>query len=701
MAQPTTEAAVTPESGVGELEKLLRRAKASRGGFEPVWYLNMAYYMGRQWVFWNRGRLDRPLLEPWRVTLTDNRIIGIVRTDVARMTKQKPAFTVVPVTSETADMEASRTGEQILNYLWRHLSLRKRLMETLRWSRVTGAGFWKIYWDSGKGERVTIACDPEGNPVLHAETGAPMRPDDFDEGLPEGVSTKTICTGDVAVETVSPFEMYFDPLALKIEEAEWCIQVAVKSPEWVKARFGIDLPADTDIASGVAEGKLFAGPSGGANSGRGVKVSEYWAKPSTKYPKGRRAVWTANRMLLDEPNPYGELPYVMFEDIEVPGRFWPTSTVEQLREPQTELNKVRSQITDNAQRLGNPALLAAKQANVEYEGVPGERIDYDDTVPNAIPSYLEPPSMPPYVLQQQERIEQSMQEISGQHEVSSAQVPAGVTAASAINLLQEADDTRLGPAIYDMEETLGIAGTRLLELVAKYWTDARIVMIAGDDQAWTTMSFRGDALKENTHVEVQAGSAFPRSKAAKQAAIQQALNLALQYSQPGSLNPRDLAKVLRDMEAGALEKLFGDLTADVTQVNRENVQLARGERFPVNPYDNHQAHIDGHTEMQKGSSYQMLSPEVQQGIELHVAEHRTRLLQAMGPPAAPSVTPAETLNYKDAPPDIQRQIEAQAGMTPSTEQPAQEAPANGASEAPTPGGQRPEAQPNSPPTPSS
>ena len=73
--------------------------------------------------------------------------------------------------------------------------------------------------------------------------------------------------------------------------------------------------------------------------------------------------------------------------------------------------------------------------------------------------------------------------------------------------------------------------------------------------------------------------------------------------------------------------------------------------------------------MQKGAAYQLLSPEVQRSVELHVAAHRARLLQQMGPHAAPSVTPAETLNYKDAPPDIQRQIEQQAGLTPSTEPP--------------------------------
>jgi hypothetical protein len=656
------------DSGLGELEKLLTQAKGAKSGFEPTWFLNVSYFMGRQWVFWNRGRLDRPLLEPWRVTLTDNRIIGIVRTELAKMTKQKPAWQVVPVTAEDADLEASRVGEEILGYLWRHLHMRTQLMEVLLWSRVTGAGFWKVFWDSAKGQQVTIAVDPDSNPVLHSETGAPMRTSDFGEsGLPEGIQSKAIATGDVNIEAVSPFEMFFDPVAKVIEDAEYCVQVAVKTPEWVKAHFNVDLPPDTDVAAGTAEGKLFTTGSGG---GRGVQVSEYWCKPSSKYPNGRRAVWAKGKILLDEDNPYRDLPYVMFKGIDVPGRFWPTSVVEQLREPQTELNKIRSQIVDNAQRTGNPALLAAKQANVEYEGVPGERIDYDDTVPNAIPSYLQPPSMPAYVLQQQDRIEQSMQDISGQHEVSSAQVPAGVTAASAINLLQEADDTRLGPAIYDMEETLGITGSRLLELVAKYWTDERVVMIAGEEQAWSTMLFRGAMLKENTHAEVQMGSAFPRSKAAKQAAIQEVLNLALQYSGPGALNPRDLRKVLRDYEAGGLEKLFGDLTADEAQVNRENQQMAQGARLQINSYDNTQAHIDGHTEFQKTAVYQQLPPEAQQGIEAHVAEHRTQLLRSMGP-QAPQATPAESLNYKDAPPDIQRQIEGQAGLTPSAGEPAE------------------------------
>ena len=650
---------------VQELEKLLSQAKGLQSRFQPTWYLGCAFYMGEQWMFWNHSRLDRPRLEPWRLTLTDNRIIGIVRTELAKMGKQKPTWQVVPTTAEDADLQASQTGEKLLGFLWRHLHMRNKLSDALLWSRICGAGFWKVYWDSAKGEKVTVVLDPEGNVATHPETGAPMCPADCPEGLPEGHTEKVLSTGDVEIEVVSPFEFFPDPLAKEIEDAEWVIQVTVKSVEYVKQHYGVEMEGDTEVAAGPAESRLF--PSfqmGGASGYKGVKIQEYWCKPNSKYPQGMRAVWAKGKILCQEANPYGCIPYVMFKGIPCPGRFWPTSIVEQLRGPQMELNKAKSQIAENAQRVGNPALLASKQANVQYSGVPGERVDFDDTTPNAIPSYLQPPSMPQYVLQQQDRIEASMQDISGQHDVNSAQVPAGVTAASAINLLMEADDTRLGPAIYDMEEALGEAGTKLLELVARYWSNERTIMIAGQDQAWDVMLFKGAALKENTHVEVQAGSAFPQSKAARQAAIQNVLSLALQYSgQP--LNARDLRKVLRDYEVGGLEALFGDLGADEAQINRENGQMSQGVMLTINSFDNQEAHIAGHTEYQKSAVYQIMPEDVKQIFEKHVAEHREQLMRSLGPMGA---APPPGAPPPGAPPGAPSEAPPGAGAGPPREE---------------------------------
>jgi hypothetical protein len=659
---------------VQDLDKLLSMARGARSRFEPTWHLNYAYYFGEQWLFWNRGRLDRPRLDPHRVTLTDNRIIGIVRTELAKMTKQKPAWQVIPTTPLQEDVQASEMGEKVLEYLWRHLHMRDRLVDVLLWSRITGAGFWKVVWDNAQGKKVSVIADEEGKPVMHSETGAPMRPEELQDeqgNLPGGLQPKTIATGDVHIETVAPFEMLVDPIAWRMEDAEWCIQENVKSQEYVRQHYGIVVPTDTDIAPGPTEARMF--PSyqmGGTSNYKGVKLHEYWCKPNQTHPEGRRAVWCKGKILYEGANPYKCLPYVMFTGVPVPGRFWPTSVVEQLRGPQTELNKIRSQILESAQRMGNPAILISRQAGTNISGVPGERIDYDDTTPNAVPTYLTPPPMPAYVLQQQEKIEQSIEAIAGQHEVSNAQVPAGVKAASAINLLMEADDTRLGPAIYDMEETLGVAGGMLLKLVAQYFTEDRTIMIAGEDHALDATVFKGAALKGNTHVEVQAGSQFPKSKAAQQAAIQDQLALYFQYQGGQPMNKRMLGKVLKDMDAGSLAKLFGDISVDESQINRENQQLAQGVQLVINAFDNHEAHIEGHEEYQKGATYLQLGPEVARDFETHINQHREQLIKAQQGmmQQGPQKSPMETLNYKDAPPDIRRQIEQQAGLEPSKDE---------------------------------
>jgi hypothetical protein len=122
---------------------------------------------------------------------------------------------------------------------------------------------------------------------------------------------------------------------------------------------------------------------------------------------------------------------------------------------------VKSQIAENAERFGNPALMIGAQRGRDAGRWTARRartVFEDIGTPGSIPQFLVPPEMPGYVQNDIERIEQSIREISGQHEVTSGSVPTGVTAASAINLLQEQDDTRLGPDIGDMEQSIAQAG---------------------------------------------------------------------------------------------------------------------------------------------------------------------------------------------------------------------------------------------------
>jgi len=620
-------------SDVKELEELLKKGKSAKSRYEAAWFLNLAFYQGEQWVAWDGRNLYRPQLRRDRMTIVDNRIQPVIRHEVAKMTKQRPVFTVTPRTGDQQDVEATYLAEQMLEYQWTHLDVREKLNRALLWSRVCGAGFLKVTWDSTAGDGFEAIVGPDGKPVP-GPNGAPLTnvdPRVISQQLGVEVQSKKVKQGDVSIEVRSPFQMFIDPIAERFDEAEWVIEQSVQSKEYVQRRWNVDAEADTPANPGLIEARL-GGAVQSSSSYKGVRINELWQKANKQYPQGRRVVWIKDKVLFEDKNPYDTCPFVMFRNIEVPGRVWPTSIAEQLRGPQTELNKVKSQIAENRNRVGNPTVLASKQSIADpnsFESAmaqPGGIFYYDDNNgPNAAPAYLQAPQLPPYVLQEIDRIEQSIQEISGQHEVTSGNVPSGVTSASAINLLQEADDTRLGPAITDMEDGISKVGRKILDLVARFYTDSRTIRISGEDSSWRVFDFKGSMLRDNTHVQVQAGSAFPQSKAAKQAALQELLTFFVQSGQP--LQGRNLAKFLQDWEVGGMERLVDDLSEDEQQVNRENQRLAKGELLPINSFDDDQAHIQSHHDFMKTAAYDQIAPQVKQIFESHVAQHQQRVDQ--------------------------------------------------------------------------
>jgi hypothetical protein len=660
-------AADKPDSDVQDLQKLFKQLEEPRKKLEPDWFLNVAYFEGDQWIFWNRGRIDRPQLQDWRITLVDNRILPAATSRLARKVKNRPQFVVTPNSYSEDDLNASELGQEVLEDDWIHLDLYKKHFQALQWAEVVSAGFWKIYWDKTKGDyNEDYLFGPDGQPVLNGKR--PVRASDAGELVDaEGYTTKTISQGDICVDVLSPFSFYPDPLAETIDDCEIIIEEHVRSVDYIKQHYNKEIEPDTDVPIGVAQSRMFPTTTStrGASDYRGVTVYEAYGKPGSRWGvTGKSVVWTKNTKLeektLDDA-PFVGCPYIMFSGIRVPGRFWPTCVTSQLRGPQTELNKIQSQIRENALRIGNPALMRSREANVQYSGVPGEDVLYSSTVPDAVPGYLQPPEMPMYVQNEVERIENSIAEISGIHEVSKASVPSGVTAASAINLLQEADDTRLGPEIQDMEYQLGNAGTLILKTRAKFQDDERLIQSAGEDGEWDINAFRGSMLT-NTNVEVQAGSGMPRSQAAKQAAMQEMLQLVVQYGI--DINPRDLRKFMRDYGVGGLDNMFATLNTDELQIRREHNYMKSGRAIDINDFDDDLIHIEGHNEFRKGKVYERLGPYERKLVDLHVMSHQERRTQTINQQLmSPEQIAAANGNNQGTPNRDQLKQAAQQGAT--------------------------------------
>jgi hypothetical protein len=632
---------------IEDLDELYRKAKTERASLEPVWFMNLAYYEGRQWVAWGAGRLYTPPMSRSRILYVDNRIQPIVRKELARMSKNRPIFSVVPSSADEEDQNAAQLGDDVMQYLWQHLSLDKVRMRALRWSRICAAGFIKTYFDPTVGSSVEVLATPTGQ-LLEGLQGGPVRAGGPEAQMAQQVASQAgqelvvrrVSQGEIRCEVRSPFQIFPDPLADAFEEVEWLIEESIKSAEYVRRRYGVLVEPDTPANPGLVQARMGGWPAQSSGGYKGVRIREYWCKPNADHPDGYRVTWVAKgekgingQKLASDEQPFDPMPYVMFGCIPVPGRLWPTSIVEQLRGPQTELNKVRSQMAENRNRVGNPTVLASKQAVQDSEKftqaltMPGGVAFYDDGgSPNAIPTFLQAPGLPAYVVQEPAMIEESLQEISGQHDVTNAQVPPGVTAAAAIELLQETDDTMIMPDIVDHEEDLERLGEKLLALVGRYYTDARTIQIAGDNAAWEIFDFRGSMLRGNTRVRVKAGSAFPRSIAARQAQMETIMTYMAQSGQP--LQGRPLAQFFEDYGMGNVTRFIQQFTDTETQCNRENALMAQGQPLRTNDYDDDQGHIENHESFQRQPRYALLSrsdPRIGEIFEQHVGEHRQKL----------------------------------------------------------------------------
>jgi hypothetical protein len=658
------------DSRTTDLDRRFQAARESRRVFENIWTLTMAYVLGHQWVNVDGAGMVYNVAGQFddRVTITDNRMRPASRTNIARLSKTDPLWIGIPKDRTDSEIQRARIRGDVYEHYWREMEAARRLRLVLWYRETCGNGFWKIVWDPTAGTAARyvgvkgqgILTDANGRPVgpdRIREVMASLTPAQQAEILP-ALEDRDVTFGEPKLTLKTPFEVGVDPLATDegLGSAEYITEEALYSPAYLRKHFPdidpADLTEDGSPSAGALEGR-FPGmnpllsrsrDSRGAAGRRGVKVREYWSIPGVDGPNGKHCVWTAaGRLLLEEDSPYPFLPYTHFAGLPA-GRFWADAPQLDLVSPQTELNKTRSQIAENGERFGNPARARSAQSigleGSDWQGLPGEEIIYQDLgTPGSIPSFIQPPEMPAYVIGQLDTIEHSIGVISGQNDVAQGTVPDGVTAASAIAQLMEANDTMLGPDVKDVADSLLDAGKKLLWCVRRFAKNDRLARIAGEESSWDVTEFTGEALGEVDGDAVQIGSAISTSVAAKQAGIQWVLNTLIQNGQAPP--PRELRRILRDYEVGGLEHLFSSISRTATQVVEEHRQmLMLGQALPINSFDDDPVHLDEHQDFMRGARYALQPPPVKMAFEIHCQMHRNRLQAAANNQAAAAMIAA-------------------------------------------------------------
>jgi hypothetical protein len=631
--------------------------KSARIKQQMIWYVNMAFYRGNQYVELvpRLSKIQTPKAPPYRVRSVTNRVKPIIRTELARLTSQRPSASVIAASSDDEDIQAAYAAEQAWGSISSRAKLEQEFQEVCWWMLITGNAFMKVWWDNQKLDY--MSSPDQQNPI----------------------------PGDICFGHVTPFHLYVpDYREVDIQNQPFVLNAYTKPVEWVN-RFwgpvlkqkGINVQPDTVAANEILE-DAYLSPSGDSEAAKSydsVLCKEMWIKNGgcDLLPPGDWIVQVVGEAVVSLAPMYqhGRYPFIHFRHIPS-GTFYGTSVIEDLVPLQREYNRTRSQIVEAKNRMARPQLLAARgsvDAN-KMSNQPGQVIYYTPGLPPPAPLPLTP--LPSYVIQEQERIISDMEDLSGQHEVSRGQVPPGVTAATAISFLQEKDDSLLSHTFANIEWGMEEIARQTLSLVTQYWDIPHLIKVVGENQMFDAIMLKGSDLNGNTDIRMEGGSSLPTSKAATQALLMDMMKM-------GFIDPNEGLKI---MEIGGARKLYENLRRDESQAQRENIRMKRLQPddveqarmeweqaqqeemgqvmtmqeqgvqpspadppmqtigadgiplqqpsiIPVNTWDNHDVHIKVHNDYRKSQAFELLSPEIKQQYELHVNMHLMAVTQAM------------------------------------------------------------------------
>jgi hypothetical protein len=674
----------------GKLVALVKQWRAAcltaRASEERQWYKDLDMYQGRQFSEWSathQQMVSLPAAES-ETRIAVNIIEPIVRTEMAKTSVNQPTVTVQPGSNDDGDKLAALAAEQVVKWFHETSEFQTAVFNPANyWRTVTGNGFIKTYFD----HTVTDDAATAASRIAYKKRlkdGEQNGADPMTMGPPP-----TEVKGKIRSKHVTPFHLLVpDMEEVNLQDQEYLIHQYTMPFERARLAYEAFIPEDwapkmitsTSILN-VSHLGIQGGNSAAPDS---VLILEAWVKPGvTKLlPLGGLIILVGDELvaLANDGMPYthAEFPFAHISAIDT-GRFYRKSVVASCTPLQNETNRTFAQVIKHKN-------LAVKPQFFYDEGSLDPsmwRSKAGTLIPIRLgmkyPVAVVYPQMPSYVINLMDSVKATLDDISGQHQVSRAISPGADTAASALAILQETDDNFLSSAFASIRTCLRTVFRQYLTLAVQFWDEPRLIKIVGTDSPFDTRLLAGSNLTEGADVRVDADSILPVSKAGKRAQITEWIDKGIV--------PADIG--LEAMEMGTLGKVFDRIKIDRDQAMRENVDMRNADVaviqqhqqlqqqsidmiagdaenpgigmpdvdpmsgtpapmkpqpfFPIGWMDNDLVHSDEHRNFAKTQAYKDLAPEIQMEFQLHTEAHDERAMQqqAMQQAMAPAGEPGE------------------------------------------------------------
>ena len=643
------------------IDRLLNIDKNQRMHFEREWFRNILFYVGQQWIIYEKGQWRAKKMPKWFPRAQTNRFAEKANDITSALLQNPVPIQAVPATDNADDVATANIGERLIEVMMEEFELENWEEEAAKWLVLTGNVFLIPYYDSdakyGQKTIPNMECMDCGaaSPPQEIEQSGGVCPQCGGSNLQEAVDVlsgepvgEKINLGSLCVDVCAPFEIRLDHRIRSLKEQRAFARMRVYDVEfarehWVdhkeeilpdkenlQSQYYLDALAQVTGTYGTTA-TFSASGSGSKNEGQ-VTACEFYELPTEEFPEGLRAVRLGATLIVEAgPLPYqykvGAQKGQKFLNIVhigldvVPGRFWRKTRMDDLIFPQTWRNIIESNLKLETQRMAGGAWLLPSGCGVEtLIGESGLRINYN---PQSVggTSFAKPERLPPELTGVQplimlmNQIDEGMERVAGTFFLQGGDVPPGVTAASALAYLGERAQKAMSPLMREWARGF----KRLYMMGLEIWRsnisegDERIRVIAGQNSKWKIDKFNEADLKGAVNLKIDYEALQPKSQATQRATVFQLL-------QGKIINPADPQQTRKVLELFGLSHLQGSIDLDVQEAVREWDMFLNGDIDPqvIPMVQNSPLHRQYHADAAKTEEFRELPIEKQQRWLAHI-----------------------------------------------------------------------------------
>ena len=531
-----------------------------------------------------------------------NHIFDLTETKVSQMTRIKPNVEVVPTNDEWQDRGSAKAVGALIKHLWYINNVDFLIQNVHRFARIFGETYTFVDWDPSLG-------DLHPDYVMARDQGLEQIQ------LPNGqvvdiAAGEEVRNGDVCYELEVPWRVLLQRQTC-YDKVEYLFRIRIEKTDTLKEKY----PDKKEFIKATDSLKVFEVED---MSDRFVEhhtvVFEMWHKGTEQLPKGRFVKFTDEGILEDGDHKFThlQLPCIRHTDLDVPDVLNGISKYEMIIPLQDMHNNMSSLIAKNIYLMAHAKWMMPRGAcRIDQLGNDNTIVQYQGPVAPQM-AQVQPNSPEAYAFR--EGIMQEMQTIYGSHGISRGEIPKGITAASALQFLNELESDRAstdiskhGFLIKDLAKmTISVAGD-------KYDTeDGRLVRIVGEGNKFSIRAFDAANLNKDYDVRFDISTGLPETKAARLQRILEAMQ-----RMPDMLQPARWEELL---ELGNTEKLQTLVAAATLSADSENEDILAGR--PVAPperYEDHIQHWDSHVrKLQSRTVKEDADPAYRKQLEDHV-----------------------------------------------------------------------------------